>query len=36
MASQLVEAVGHLNHLHQAGRARRRLGDDGAYWFQAV
>ncbi|KPP84011.1 MAG: Zn-dependent hydrolase [Rhodobacteraceae bacterium HLUCCA08] len=32
----LVEAVAHLNHLHQAGRARRRLGDDGAYWFQAV
>lgn len=32
----LVEAVAHLNHLHQAGRAERRLGDDGAFWFTAV
>lgn len=32
----LVEALAHLNHLHQTGQATRRLGDDGAYWFQAV
>ena len=31
----LVESLAHLNHLHQAGRAMRTLGDDGAYWFQA-
>ena len=31
----LVESLAHLNHLHQAGRAIRTLGDDGAYWFQA-
>ena len=31
----LVESLAHLNHLHQAGRATRSLGDDGAYWFQA-
>ncbi|SMY06837.1 MBL fold metallo-hydrolase [Flavimaricola marinus] len=32
----LVEAVGNLNHLHQTGLARRWLGDDGAWWFQAL
>jgi len=31
----LVEAVAHLNHLHQSGRATRSLRD-GAYWFQAT
>jgi len=30
-----VEAVAHLNHLHQSGRARRWLADDGAYRWQA-
>ena len=29
----LVEAVAHLNHLHQTGRAVRRLDDDGRYRF---
>lgn len=29
----LVEAVGHLNHLHQTGAATRRLNSDGAYEF---
>jgi glyoxylase-like metal-dependent hydrolase (beta-lactamase superfamily II) len=29
----LVEAVAHLNHLHQTGRAQRRLRDDGAWVF---
>ncbi|MFT5742076.1 MAG: glyoxylase-like metal-dependent hydrolase (beta-lactamase superfamily II), partial [Paracoccaceae bacterium] len=32
----LVESLAHLNHLHQDGRASRTLGDDGAYWFQAI
>jgi glyoxylase-like metal-dependent hydrolase (beta-lactamase superfamily II) len=32
----LVEAVGHLNHLHRLGQVRRWLGDDGAYLWQAV
>ena len=32
----LVEALAHLNHLHQTGRARRWLGDDGAHRWQAV
>jgi glyoxylase-like metal-dependent hydrolase (beta-lactamase superfamily II) len=32
----LVEAVGHLNHLHQTGLARRWLGSDGAWWFAAL
>jgi len=32
----LVESLAHLNHLHQSGRAVRTLGDDGAYWFEAV
>ncbi len=32
----LVEAVAHLNHLHQTGRARRDLRDDGAWIFSAV
>lgn len=32
----LVEAVAHLNHLHQTGRARRWLGDDDAWRWQAV
>jgi len=27
----LVEAVAHLNHLHQAGRVSRRLGESGAW-----
>ncbi|WP_281984336.1 MBL fold metallo-hydrolase [Thalassorhabdomicrobium marinisediminis] len=31
----LVEALAHLNHLHQTGRATRMLRD-GAYWFEAV
>jgi len=30
----LVEAVAHLNHLHQAGLVTRRRRDDGAYIFQ--
>lgn len=32
----LVESVAHLNHLHQTGRARRWLSDDGAYRWQAA
>ncbi len=32
----LVEAVAHLNHLHQTGQASRTIGPDGAYLFQAV
>jgi glyoxylase-like metal-dependent hydrolase (beta-lactamase superfamily II) len=32
----LAEAIGHLNHLHQTGRARRWLADDGAWRWQAV
>jgi len=32
----LVEAVAHLNHLHQAGRAIRVLRSDGAWGFQAA
>ncbi|WP_108813682.1 MBL fold metallo-hydrolase [Loktanella sp. Alg231-35] len=32
----LVEAVAHLNHLHQSGQATRQLRDDGAWVFQAV
>jgi len=32
----LVEAVAHLNHLHQAGLATRTLRDDGAWVFQAT
>lgn len=32
----LVESVAHLNHLHQAGRARRRLSDDGAWLWSAT
>ena len=32
----LVEAVAHLNHLHQSGRATRSLRDDGAWVFQAT
>jgi glyoxylase-like metal-dependent hydrolase (beta-lactamase superfamily II) len=31
----LVESVAHLNHLHQTGRATRRLREDGAWEFQA-
>lgn len=31
----LVESVAHLNHLHQSGRATRRLGEDKAWYFQA-
>lgn len=32
----LVEAVAHLNHLHQTGRANRWLADDGAWRWQAT
>lgn len=32
----LVESVAHLNHLHQAGCARRRLSDDGAWLWSAI
>lgn len=32
----LVEAVAHLNHLHQSGQATRVMRDDGAWVFQAV
>jgi glyoxylase-like metal-dependent hydrolase (beta-lactamase superfamily II) len=32
----LVEAVAHLNHLHQTGRATRQMGPDGAYLFKRV
>lgn len=32
----LVEAVAHLNHLHQTGQATRHLRKDGAWAFQAV
>lgn len=31
----LVEAVAHMNHLHQTGQATRTLRD-GAYWFRAT
>jgi len=32
----LVEAVAHLNHLHQSGLATRTLRNDGAWVFQAI
>jgi glyoxylase-like metal-dependent hydrolase (beta-lactamase superfamily II) len=32
----LVEAVAHLNHLHQSGAVRRELCGDGAYRFQKM
>jgi len=32
----LVEAVAHLNHLHQTGLARRWMGDDGAWRWQSL
>lgn len=32
----LVEAVAHLNHLHQSGQATRVLREDGAWAFKAV
>jgi glyoxylase-like metal-dependent hydrolase (beta-lactamase superfamily II) len=32
----LVEAVAHLNHLHQAGLVTRNLRDDGAWTFQVA
>ncbi len=32
----LVEAIAHLNHLHQTGKADRVLGKDGAWHWQAV
>jgi glyoxylase-like metal-dependent hydrolase (beta-lactamase superfamily II) len=32
----LVEAVAHLNHLHQTGRATRQLRDDGAFAYSAA
>jgi len=31
----LVEALAHLNHLHQTGQASRTLRADGAWWFKA-
>ncbi|MEM6578123.1 MAG: MBL fold metallo-hydrolase, partial [Pseudomonadota bacterium] len=31
----LVEAVAHLNHLHQAGRISRTLREDGAWLWRA-
>ena len=31
----LVEAVAHLNHLHQAGRVHREMRDDGAWVYTA-
>jgi glyoxylase-like metal-dependent hydrolase (beta-lactamase superfamily II) len=30
----LVEALAHLNHLHQTGKATRTMGDDGAWRWQ--
>lgn len=32
----LVEAVAHLNHLHQSGQATRHLRDDGAWVFKGI
>jgi glyoxylase-like metal-dependent hydrolase (beta-lactamase superfamily II) len=32
----LVEAVGHLNHLHQAGRVKRWLDTDGSWLWQVA
>jgi len=32
----LAEALGHLNHLHQTGRARRWLDADGAWLWQSA
>ncbi len=32
----LAEALGHLNHMHQTGRARRWLDDDGAWLWQSA
>lgn len=32
----LVEAVGHLNHLHQTGKVRRWVGPEGAWLWQAI
>lgn len=32
----LVEALAHLNYLHQSGQAIRWLGDDGAYRWQST
>lgn len=32
----LAEAVAHLNRLHQTGRARRWMGDDGAWRWQSA
>ncbi len=32
----LAETVGHLNHLHRAGRITRRLGEDGAWLWQKL
>lgn len=31
----LVEALAHLNHLHQTGKATRTMGDDGAWRWQS-
>ncbi len=32
----LVESLGHLNHLHQTGKVRRRRRDDGAWTWLAL
>lgn len=32
----LVEAVAHLNHLHQTSRVTREIGPDGAYLFKRI
>lgn len=32
----LAEAIGHLNHLHQTGRARRWIAPDGAHRWQVT
>ncbi|MBU2357981.1 MAG: MBL fold metallo-hydrolase [Alphaproteobacteria bacterium] len=32
----LVEAVAHLNHLHQTGRASRTKGTDNAWYYRAI
>ncbi|WP_386680259.1 MBL fold metallo-hydrolase [Loktanella sp. R86503] len=32
----LAEAVAHLNHLHQTGRATRTLGPDNTWYFQSA
>ena len=32
----LVESMAHMNHLHRLGQVSRTLGDDGAWYFQAI